>query len=477
MLFNSVEYLFLFLPIVFIGYFLINKFKFYNVSKLFLLLASLYFYGSYKWDYVYIIITSVLINYGISIAIKKCNVQIQKKIILILGVIGNAFVLIFFKYVNSFIQILSQFNMAHIDAIKIIIPLGISFFMIQQISYLIDCYKGDINDYKLLDYTLFVCFFPQLIAGPIVRHNEMIPQFNNIKNKIINHNNIYIGLFLIVIGLLKKTVLADNYIPFIDYMTQHKIYGDFYISWLLAISKVFQGYFDFSAYCDLALGSAFLFNISLPWNFNSPFQATNIIDFWKRWNMTLIRFLRVYIYRPLCNRNSGTIATYKNILVVFTVMGIWIGFNPMSILYGVSNGICVCINKYWQTYKIKLNKYISQLLTFLTILFTTQFLFSESMADSARIVKSMLSIDATHIKINIENFNFMFMPVPPFMVKLNIILIVFSIIVLFFFKNSNILARKYAKADNIFYTLLLVILFVFATLSITKGSEFIYIAF
>lgn len=281
MLFNSIEYIFMFVPIVFIGYFLLNKFKLYETSKVFLILASLYFYGSYKIEYVGIIVLTILLNYAISKSFQKDISLPWKKTILASGIVANILILYCFRYFSFVMETLSKLSICPVDTFKILMPIGISFFMLQQISYIVDCYKQTVKTYTFVDYTLFVCFFPQLIMGPIVRHQEMIPQFNNIKNKVLNQNNIFIGLFIFTVGLLKKVVIADEFTPFINYVTDSQVYGNFYISWLLGLTKILQGYFDFSGYCDMAMGSAFLFNISLPWNFNSPYKATSIIDYWK----------------------------------------------------------------------------------------------------------------------------------------------------------------------------------------------------
>jgi len=476
MLFNSLEYLFCFIPLVFIVYFALNKLKFYNASKIFLLCASLYFYGSYKWDYVYIIIVSILFNYGVSLIFKKDLKQSVKKAVLISALIGDIGILIFFKYFSFLAQALSGIDFTYLNTIKIIMPLGISFFIIQQISYIIDCYKDRIKETSFIDYSLFVCFFPQLIAGPIVRHSEMIPQFNNIKNKFINQENIYTGLFLITAGLLKKTVLADGFAPFIKLMTENALFDNFYTSWLLGAAKVMQGYFDFSGYCDMALGSAFLFNISLPWNFNSPFHAENITDFWKRWNMTLIRFLRTYIYNPLGSDKGSMLKTCRNIIIVFTVMGLWIGFSPISVFYGILNGLCICINKFWQMLNIKMNKFAAVILTFITVVFTSQFLTAGQLKDVLRLFKSMLCINADISTPYIKGLDLVF-AAPPYIVKLNILLLIGGFFIIFFFRNSNMLAKLYSKSNNIFYTILTAAAFIFGILSITKGAEFIYFAF
>ena len=510
MLFNSIEYLIIFLPLVFFIYFFLNKYKFYNAAKVFLLCASIYFYGSYKWDYVYIIITSIIFNYLISCIFKLNIKKIYKKFSIFCGVASNIIILLFFKYFNLVIEALNNYDYNHFNTMKIIIPLGISFFIIQQISYIIDCYKENVKEYNLLDYALYVCFFPQLIAGPIVRHQEMIPQFNNLKNRVINQENVFIGIFLITIGLLKKTVFADGYSTFVSYMTDNQIYYNFYISWLLGIAKLFQVYFDFSGYCDLALGSAFFFNIKLPWNFNSPFQAKNITEFWHRWNMTLIRFLQDYVYKPLGANNKGIIRTYVNILIMFTIMGIWGGFNLLSVLYGFVNGIFIVINKSWDSLILKIKNYFQQksvynkdyenifiqkfiqikniviakttaicstFITFLCVIIATQILTVKNFNQLTMLLKSMFGINVSDSVMYIKNLDIIFMPISPISIKLNMIVIIMSIVTVFFFKNSIQLAKAYSKSDNIFYTFILAIVFIFSVLSITKGSEFIYFAF
>ena len=333
MLFNSIEYLFLFLPFVFIVYFLLNKFSLFKSAKFFLLLASLFFYGCYKIDYVWIIASSILFNFFISFLFKKNFSPIKNKLLLAFGIFGNIAVLFFFKYFSFLAQALGSIGIDTFSAFNIVMPLGISFFTIQEISYLIDCYKGDLKNYNILDFALFVCFFPQFVAGPVVRHQEMIPQFNNPDNRFINHKNIFFALFIITIGLLKKTVLSDGFVNFSDRVLEDGAFGNFYISWLYSIVKLLQAYFDFSGYCDIAIGSAVLFNIQIPWNFNSPYKAQNIQDFWNRWNMTVVRFFKDYIFIPMGADSKGEIKTCFNILFLFLLYGIWMGLQAGWIFY------------------------------------------------------------------------------------------------------------------------------------------------
>lgn len=477
MLFNSIEYLFIFIPIVFTIYFLLNKFKFYNFSKLFLLLASLYFYGSYKWDYIPIIISSIIFNYLISHCFKLNISEIVKKYTLIFGIFGNLLMLFFFKYFNMLAEAFQNFQFFPFHTMEILLPLGISFFILQEISYIVDCYKQRVKQYNLLDFSLFVCFFPQLVAGPIVRHQEMIPQFNNLKNKVINQDNIFIGIFLITVGLLKKTVFADGFSDFITFIVDNQVYQDFYISWALGITKVLQGYFDFSGYCDLAIGSAFLFNISLPWNFNSPFKSQSIIDFWKRWNMTFMRFLNDYVYKPLCNKESNE--TRKNISILFTffLLGLWQGGTIVSVLYGFVNGILVCINHLWEKLNIKMNKIVAQIITFFSIIISTQLLFTDSFSNLKRLFESMLCINAEFNEVYIQDWSIIFNLPVPHNAQINIVIFVLSLYFIFFSKNSTQLAKIYSRANNGLYTFILVLVFIYAVLSITKSTDFIYFVF
>ena len=396
MLFNSIEYLLIFLPIVFIIYFTLNKFKLCKASRIFLLIASLYFYGSYKKEYVPIILISILFNYFISYLFKEDITEVKRKLILFFGILTNIIILIYFKYFDFLKETLSNITFIPFNTFDIILPLGISFFTLQQISFLVDCYKKDVLEYNLIDYALFICFFPQLVSGPIIRHQEMIPQFMDIKNKVINQDNIFIGIFLITIGLFKKTVFSDNFSGFITYIVDNQIYNDFGISWILGIAKIFQGYFDFSGYCDIALGSAFLFNINLPWNFNSPYKAKSIADYWNRWNMTLMRFLKDYIYTPLGGNSKSILKTFYNIMIVFFIYGCWQYLNVVNILYGIINGILVFINKIWEKTNIKIPKPISIGITFVTLILLSTFIMTKDLSQSITLLKTMFGINAEH---------------------------------------------------------------------------------
>ena len=302
----------------------------------------------------------------------------------------------------------------------------------------------------------------------------MIPQLNKPQNRNINQNNIFIGIFLITCGLLKKVIFADEFSEFISYVVNNQIYSDFYISWFLCIAKVLNIYFDFSGYCDIALGSAALFNISLPWNFNSPFQTEDIKEFWKKNNMTLIRFLKDYIYRPL---EKTKINIYTNILLMFSILGLWMGINFTSVIYGLLNGIYVCINAVWRKFNIKMPYNVARLITFISILFSAPFLFEDNIFFLNRIIKSMFGIDATYTKFIIQDYYLRFMLPPPHNAQISIVILVLAIITIFFLPNSNILARIYAKKNNTLYTILIAFIFLYIVISMTKTNSFIYFDF
>ncbi len=476
MLFNSIEYIFVFLPLVFILYFLLNKFKLYKTSTIFLLIASLIFYRFYKIEYVYILTVSVIVNYLLSLCFDLNLNQKKRKILLACSIILNVIILLGFKYFVMVANIYTQINKIPFNPMEYIIPLGISFFTIQEISYLIDCYKGEIKEKNFFDYALFVSFFPQLVAGPIVRYNEMIPQFKDISKKSVNQQNIFTGIFLITVGLLKKVILADNFSDFIEIVMKFDIYKDFYCSWFLGLSKVLQGYFDFSGYCDMALGSAYIFNISLPWNFNSPYKAQSIIEHWSRWNMTMMRFLKDYIYAPIVNNSNNLLKICMGFIIVFFIYGIWQGSSAVNVVYGLLIGVFVCINFLWNRLNIKIPKIPSIFITFLTLIILTPFLGVKSLNESFLILKTMFGSTDNFYHLVINGIYLKFVPCE-FDLKINILILILSFYLIFISKNSTQLAKIYAEKNNIFYTILLAVILFISTLYITKSTPFIYFAF
>ena len=337
MLFSSYEFIFIFLPITIIVYFLLNKLKNKKIQQIFLIIASLFFYAYYNIGYLAIILCSIVINFIISkIIIAKTN---HKKLIFILGLIFNIGLLGYYKYTNFFINTFNNIIGTEFNLINIILPLGISFFTFQQISYLINIYKNEEKVPDLLTYCLYVTFFPYVISGPICIYKEIINQFKEENNLKVNYDNIAKGSYIFCIGLFKKMVIANTISLFVDNGYNSILNLDCISTWIVVLSYTLQLYFDFSGYSDMAIGIAKMFNINLPYNFNSPYKATSVRDFWRRWHITLSNFLTKYIYIPLGGSKKGKIRTYINTIITFLVSGLWHGAAWTYIVWGLLHGI------------------------------------------------------------------------------------------------------------------------------------------
>ncbi len=333
MQFNSYIFILLFLPIFVVGFFLFYKIN-NLLGKLFIILAGAVFYIYSGINISIIFGISVVINYLLAIIIKK----IKKKWMCGLTVVANVGLLIYYKYFNFIILTINDHYSRQLPTKDIMLPLGISFFTFQQIMYVVSVYKGETNENNLLDYLAYILYFPKLIMGPLVEPKEIIDQINNIENKKIRWDNVASGLRLFSYGLFKKVVLADTFSKAVAWgfsNVETATAGDLF---LIMIFYTFEIYFDFSGYTDMATGVSNMINIYLPINFNSPYKATSIRDFWKRWHMTLTAFLTKYIYFPLGGSKKGIVRTYLNILIVFIVSGLWHGANWTFILWGLIHG-------------------------------------------------------------------------------------------------------------------------------------------
>ncbi len=472
MLFNSLEFLFIFLPITFFVYFFLNKKKLIMLATGWMVVASLIFYGYWNYKYLTLILLSMVFNYTIGYTLSHpSNLKINRKLVLMTGILGNVGLLCYYKYFDFLINNINMVLHTGFDTLKIALPLGISFFTFTQIAYLVDAYKKEVREYDFLNYALFVTFFPHLIAGPILHHSEMMPQFADIRKKVINQKNISKGLFLLAIGLFKKVIIADNLSEFVKNMFDIIPTLDFFESWIASLSYTFQLYFDFSGYCDMALGIALLFNIMLPVNFNSPYKSQNIQDFWRRWHMTLSRFLKNYIYIPLGGNRHGEYKTYRNLFLTFLIGGIWHGANWTFIMWGVLHGFATCIHRFWKKFNIKINKYLAIFITFFFINITWVFFRAPSIHRAFDILKSMIGLNGVNpLVINKLRFSF-----ENGSIKLSLFLFVGCILLSFFFKNSMEWFEKF-KPDKVYFIVIL-ILFIISILSINKVSEFLYFQF
>ena len=392
MLFNSYEFIFLFLPITLIIYFTLNRYGKNNVAKGWLVIASLYFYSYFHLSYLYLILTSIIINYFIGNKLNhKSLTGKERKIWMIIGVIFNLGLLGYFKYYDFFVENINIIFRTNFTLLHILLPLGISFFTFQQLSFIIDSYNEKSMKYDFLSYCLFVTFFPQLIAGPIVLPNEMLPQFEDKRNKLINYENMNRGLYMFSIGLAKKVIIADTIANFANAGFDKIETLNIIEAWMTSISYTLQLYFDFSGYCDMAMGIALMFNIVLPLNFNSPYKSTNIQEFWKRWHMTLGRFMTNYLYIPLGGNRLGERKTLRNLFIVFMVSGIWHGAGWNFVIWGVLHGICILIHRVWKNSERKMNKLLGWFITINLVNIFWVFFRAETLNTALKVLKEMFS--------------------------------------------------------------------------------------
>lgn len=395
MIFSSIEFLFVFLPICILIYFSLNKFRLFIAAKTWLVIASLFFYSWWNPIYLPLILLSLMFNYaiGVSLSSKNMKTKVSKKVLLIFGIVCNVVVLAYFKYFDFLIENFNALSGSDIPAKNIILPLAISFFTFQQIAYLVDSYKGETQEYNLLNYILFVTFFPQLIAGPIVHHKEMMPQFGSIRLMFAKYKNLCIGLMIFSVGLFKKIVIADSLSNTVALGFDQSMSLNFFEAWFTSFSYTFQLYFDFSGYSDMAIGIALMFNIRLPVNFNSPYKAKSIQDFWRRWHITLSTFLRDYIYIPLGGNRKGEISTYTNLFMTFFIGGLWHGASWMFVIWGCMHGIALIIHRAWLKLGIELNGLVSWFITFNFVNITWVFFRAESLQDASKVLSGMFGLN------------------------------------------------------------------------------------
>ncbi len=464
MLFNSYEFIFFFLPVMFIGYFLLAQYRYIVASKIWLILGSLFFYGYWNYIYIPLILGSIFINYLIGSQLSRH----KDRNLLILGILFNVLLLGYFKYTDFFLENFNLFTDSTIPLPHIILPLGISFFTFTQIAFLVDAYKGKVNEYSIFNYMLFVTYFPHLLAGPILHHKEMMPQFDDESNRFKNSQNIAIGLFIFSIGLFKKTFIADNFALWATngFDISHKLYT--LEAWATSWSYTMQLYFDFSGYTDMAIGISLMFNIILPINFNSPYKALNIQDFWRRWHITLSRFLRDYIYIPLGGNKVSIYHNYLNLFSVFFIGGIWHGASWMFIIWGSLHGFAIVIHRIYKDLGFRMNSFLAWFLTINFINITWIFFRAKDMDSALKVLGGMFGLNGwgdikiTNFLHNIGN-------------STEIMLYFIVAIIILMSKNSNQLADNFRPTKKI--ALAIGLMLALGILSLSKVSEFLYFNF
>lgn len=348
MLFNSTEFLFQYLPIVLAGFFALGAFGRRDLAAGWLLAASLYFYA---FDDPLRLLAIVLSSITFNFLVGRVLARSRRPLLLALGIAGNLALLGYFKYAGFLLGTFASLTDSTWPVPSIELPIGISFYTFTQIAFLVDVHRGEASEYKPLHYALFVTFFPHLIAGPILHHKEMMPQFSRLRTYVFSSGNMSIGLAWFTLGLFKKVVLADNVGHYADVVFDPMETGqmpDMEMAWMGILAYTLQLYFDFSGYSDMAIGLARMIGISFPLNFDSPYKATSIIDFWRRWHITLSRFLRDYLYIPLGGNRRGSARRYLNLFITMLLGGLWHGASWNFVVWGGLHGLGLGINNAWR---------------------------------------------------------------------------------------------------------------------------------
>ena len=483
MLFNSYLFILIFMPICIIGYFGLNCLRQKKLAMIFLLGMSLWFYGYFNPIYLMLIAGSVAVNYLLYQILYRSDRKRVRKITVISGVMVNIILLIYFKYTDFFIGTLNWITDKDFSLMYLILPLGISFFTFQQISFLIDTYRKEVTAYHFVEYACFVTYFPQLIAGPIVTHDELIPQFQDDFRKKINWENFSKGLYIFTIGLIKKVLIADNFGTVVNIGFDNVHILDSTNAIITMLSYTFQIYFDFSGYCDMAIGLGKMMNIDLPLNFNSPYKALTIVDFWKRWHMTLTRFFTKYIYIPL-GSYCGEGRMYFNTFLVFLISGFWHGAGFNFIIWGIGHGLFFILTKKFNVVFSSLHPALNWIITFGFINIMWVFFRASSVYDALTLLNRIMLFNFDDIFADITScFNLDEIVIFLDLFKIRIvypnIMVLVSFILAFFCvlgMNNSYEKMKLFK-PSVWNCFIVVILVTWSICSFSSVSTFLYFNF
>ncbi len=477
MLFNSYVFMLAFLPLTLIVYFALGRLpERIQLNKLFLVLASFVFYGYNNPSYVPIIVCSILVNYALSQLMLRSEKKVIRLPLMLLGLALNLGVLFYFKYHDFFAENINLAFGTKFSLYHLALPLGISFFTFQQLSYVIDSYRRTVPRYNILDYALFVTFFPQLVAGPIVLHSEIVPQFADVKNRRFNFDNFAPGLYAFALGLFKKVIIADTFGIAVEAGFAAAQGLNTIEAWLIAIGYTLQLYFDFSGYCDVATGVGLMFNIKIPLNFNSPYKSLNIREFWQRWHITLSRFLTSYIYFPLGGNRKGALRTYLNLMVVFLASGLWHGAGWLFLLWGLMHGAASVLYRIFKKPYDAMPRFLQWGVTFLFVVVAWVFFRATSMADATGVLSSMFSMNFGPVRDGIVSA---FELPGGILSRFNLIIMaawyVLSLFACVFLRNTYEKTMDFKPTlINAFMTVALIL---YVTLSLSNVSVFLYFNF
>jgi D-alanyl-lipoteichoic acid acyltransferase DltB (MBOAT superfamily) len=402
MLFNSYDFLLIFLPACLAGYFLIGRRMGLHGAVTWLSLCSIGFYAWWDWRYAPLLLASIsgnaLAGYSI-VEFRRLSNTAGSRRVLWLAVLANLALLCYFKYANFLLDTIASASGSPRSPLEIILPIGISFFTFTQIAYVVDAWRGEVDAFSFRRYFLFVTYFPHLIAGPVLHHREMMGQFSNPTIIRPKPRLLAVGLSILSIGLFKKVWLADSVSTYASPLFGAASRGDpltFLDAWLGSFAYSMQLYFDFSAYSDMAIGLSLMFGIRIPMNFNSPYQAVSIIDFWRRWHLSLSRFLRDYLYVPLGGSRCTPMRQRFNLMATMLLGGLWHGAGWTYVAWGGLHGAYLIVNHGWRTWRSArhtkagaLERRLGAVLTFLAVMVAWVFFRADSFDAATRILSAM----------------------------------------------------------------------------------------
>ncbi len=497
-LFNSYEFIFLFLPITIIGFFLVSK-KRRQYGTLWLVLASFFFYGWWDYHYVPLLAASICFNYwvGKHLEALAAGYEIPKggavtkdmpqaaarKGWLIFGIVVNVALLGYFKYTDFFLGTVNAvagtdwFDLPHI-----VLPLGISFFTFTQTAYLVDAYRGQAKNQSFLTYCEFVTIFPHLIAGPIINHKEMIPQFVAEKTFRVDWHNVSVGLAILIMGLFKKVAIADKLSPWVGGVFSHADSLTFIEAWFGVLAYTLQLYFDFSGYSEMAIGLGLMINLRLPQNFDSPYQSRSIIDFWRRWHMTLGLWVKNYLYIPMGGNRHGQLKKMRNLFVSMLIIGLWHGAGWTYVFWGAWHGVMLMVNHLWRSLHINLPQALCWLMTITGVIIGWVFFRAASFGEAQSILYAMTDFQSIVLPAFCEKalgflsaFGVTFSAAHVVSTK-QFLEVVALFVVVVFIPNPLRVVQQYFKENNK-WLLVLTALLVYALLKLNSYSEFLYFQF
>lgn len=459
MLFNSLEFIYGFLPITFGLFYLASRYRLLKICKAILLVASLFFYGYWKASYFYLIVVSILTNFTLAVLIERY----RKKFFLIIGICFNLILLGYFKYLTFALDNLRTIIPLTPFTVDVAIPLGISFYTFQQMTYIVDVYQKKTRTFSIDQYALFVTFFPQLIAGPIVHYQEIMPQLDRARTYLIQYRNIFRGVFFFLVGLFQKVVIADFLNPVAEMGFQNASLLNFVESWSALLSYGLQIYFDFSGYSNMAIGLGLLFNVRIPTNFNSPYQASSFGDFWRRWHMTLSRFLKDYVYIPLGGSKFGVLKKYSNLMLTMLIGGFWHGAGWTFIIWGGYHGLLLVLNHLFEDRGIHFPKWLGRTTTFLLVTYGWVFFKATNLGQALAITQGLIGMHGLNAA---ETY---------FLLKYQFLGMLGALAIALFLPNTEFWSKKIRP--NLKWGFLFLVLLCADLLYLNRESAFLYFQF